>query len=97
MGMCEKSHPGLWAGLLCRKRYIDDKLVTSRDQIQAVVNLGAGFDTQAYRPAFSGFSVWELDQRENIAAKQKRLQRHLGAIPSNVKLLSVDFDAMTLA
>jgi len=37
----ERSNPGIWGGLLCRKRYIDEKLVASRNEIEAVVNLGA--------------------------------------------------------
>ena len=36
-------------------------------QIDAVVNLGAGFDTRVYRlPALASMPVWEVDQRENI-------------------------------
>ena len=45
----EKSAPGVWGGLMCRKRYIDEKLIESVDRIEAVVILGAGFDTRAYR------------------------------------------------
>jgi hypothetical protein len=41
----EKSAPGLWALMACRKRYIDEKLIEAVDEIDAVVNLGAGFDT----------------------------------------------------
>jgi len=36
--------------------------------------------------------VWEVDQRENIEAKQKRLRKVLGTIPANVKLIALDFD-----
>lgn len=49
VGMIEKSDPGLWAGLLRRKRYIDEKIADSSGAVKAVVNLGAGFDTRAYR------------------------------------------------
>jgi O-methyltransferase involved in polyketide biosynthesis len=43
----EKKAPGLWGGITSRKRYIDDKVVEDADgQIEAVVNLGAGFDTR---------------------------------------------------
>jgi len=93
IGMSEKSNPGIWGGLLCRKRYIDEKLVASRNEIQAVVNLGAGFDTRPYRlPALSRLPVWEVDQSENVKAKEKRLRREFGTIPANVKLVPVDFD-----
>lgn len=58
-----------------------------------MVNLGAGFDTRPYRlPALSGLPVWEIDQYENVEAKQKRLRKAFGAIPANVKLVPADFD-----
>jgi methyltransferase (TIGR00027 family) len=57
------------------------------------VNLGAGFDTRAYRlPALSGVPVWEVDQSDNIKAKRLRLTKVLGEIPSNVTLVEIDFD-----
>ncbi len=93
IGLSEKSNPGIWGGLLCRKRYIDEKIAASRNEVEAVVNLGAGFDTRPYRlPALSGLPVWEVDQRENVEAKEKRLRRVLGTIPANVKLVVADFD-----
>jgi len=50
----EKDFPGMWGGMMCRKRYIDEKLIDSLNQIDAVVNLGAGYDTRVYRlPALS--------------------------------------------
>jgi methyltransferase (TIGR00027 family) len=89
----ERSNPGIWGGLLCRKRYIDEKLVASRNQIEALMNLGAGFDTRPYRlPSLGGLPVWEIDQFENIKAKEERLRKALGTIPANVKLVPVDFD-----
>jgi methyltransferase (TIGR00027 family) len=67
----EKSSPGLWGGLLCRKRYIEDKVFETRNEIEAFVNLGAGFDTRPYRlPALAGLPVWELDQSQSILAKR---------------------------
>ncbi len=90
----EKKMPGMWSGFMCRKRYIDDKVAdTAGVQTGAVVNLGAGFDTRAYRiPALSRLPVWEVDQPANIKAKQKRLKKVLGDIPKNVTLVPVDFD-----
>jgi methyltransferase (TIGR00027 family) len=93
IGLAEKSDPGIWGGMLCRKRYIDEKLVASRNEIEAMVNLGAGFDTRSYRlPALSGLPVWEVDQRENVEVREKRLRKALRTIPANVKLVAVDFD-----
>lgn len=85
--------PGLWDGMLCRKRYIDEKLIESVNQVNAVVNLGAGFDTRAYRlSALSKMSVWEVDQPENIKSKQIRLCKLFGAVPPNVRLVPIDLD-----
>jgi O-methyltransferase involved in polyketide biosynthesis len=66
--LSEKSNPGIWSGILCRNCYIDEKLVASRKQIEAVVNLGAGFDTRLHRlPELSGLPPREVDQRELAA------------------------------
>lgn len=93
IGLSEKSNPGIWGALLCRKRYIDEKLVASRNEIEAAVNLGAGFDTRPYRlPVLSGLPVWEIDQCENVQAKERRLRKAFGTIPANVKLVHADFD-----
>jgi methyltransferase (TIGR00027 family) len=89
----EKTSPGLWALMACRKRYIDEKLIEALGDIDAVVNLGAGFDTRAYRlPALVSIPVWEIDQPENIEIKRARLQRRLGATPAHVALVPIDFD-----
>ena len=46
--MTEKRIPGGWAAFLCRKRYVDDQLVNAvTEGIDAVVILGAGYDTRA--------------------------------------------------
>ena len=46
----EEKVPGLWAGIMSRKRYIDDRVSDDADgRIEAVVNLGAGFDTRSFR------------------------------------------------
>jgi methyltransferase (TIGR00027 family) len=89
----EKRTPGIWGGVMCRKRYIDEKLCESRSQIRTVVNLGAGFDTRAYRlPALADLPIWEVDQPENIEAKRRQLQRIFGEVPAHVKLVPIDFD-----
>ena len=94
----EKSLPGIWGGMMCRKRYIDEKLIEASGQIEAVVNLGAGFDTRAYRlPALADTPVWEVDQPENIQPKQAQLRKLFGGVPSHVRLVSIDFDHKQLS
>jgi len=84
----EQNVPGLWGGIMARKRFIDDALTGSA--IEAVVNLGAGFDTRGCRPG--GHVVWELDQRSTIEAKRKRLRKIFGTVPENLTLVPLDFD-----
>jgi methyltransferase (TIGR00027 family) len=95
--MAERKYPGLWGGMLCRKRYIDEKLIEALAQMEAFVNLGAGFDTRAFRLLRnSSVHAWELDQPANIAAKRRRLAQRFGAIPSFATLVAVDFEHLAL-
>ncbi|MFP6561898.1 SAM-dependent methyltransferase [Paraburkholderia sp. B3] len=89
--LAERRYPGLWGGILCRKRFIDDKLREALDGIEALVNLGAGFDTRAYR-MLPGTRVraWELDQPVNIDAKWRRLSQRLGSLPPQIHLVAAD-------
>jgi methyltransferase (TIGR00027 family) len=91
--LTEKSDPGIWGGLLCRKRYIDDRLLAGSHGVDGVLSLGAGFDTRPLRlQQLSRLPVWEVDQHENIEAKALRLRKVLGEIPAHIKLVSADFD-----
>jgi methyltransferase (TIGR00027 family) len=96
--MSEKSAPGVWAIFPVRKRYIDDKVAEAvAEETSAVVNLGAGLDTLAFRvPALDTVQVWEVDQPENIEAKRSKLMKALGEIPTRLCLVSVDFDHQEL-
>jgi methyltransferase (TIGR00027 family) len=95
--VAEKTSPGIYGGILCRKRYIDEKLLESSGQIEAVVNLGAGFDTRLYRlPALSRMQAWEVDQPRNIDSKRRSLRRLFGSIPDRVTLVPIDFDRENL-
>lgn len=96
----EKKIPGLWASMLCRKRYVDDALREALDDggIEAVVILGAGFDTRACRlPALARIPVYEVDLPANIDRKRAALTKALGRVPDNVKLVPVDFETQNLA
>jgi len=90
----EKRMPGMWSGFMCRKRYIDDKLSEAAGiSTAAAVNLGAGFDTRAYRlPALSNIPVWEIDQPKNIDAKRIMLKKVFKSLPEHVTLVPIDLD-----
>jgi methyltransferase (TIGR00027 family) len=93
----ERAFPGLWSGIMCRKRYIDEALIALSREIDAVVNLGAGFDTRAYRlPPLAKVPVWEVDQPANIKSKQDRLRQWFGRPPEHITFVSIDFDQEAL-
>jgi len=93
MTAMEREGPGLWASLTCRKSYIADKVGESLDDIDAVVVLGAGFDTLAYRLARkTSVPIFEVDQPVNIARKASAVRRALGAQPSSIHLVPLDFE-----
>ena len=89
----EFTGPGLWVNMACRKRFIDDKLKEALDDIDAVVILGAGLDTRAYRLTRQvRIPVFEVDLPVNIAMKAKTVRRVLGQPPLSVRLVALDFE-----
>ncbi|MFC1610430.1 SAM-dependent methyltransferase [Myxococcota bacterium] len=94
----EQKVPGLWGGIMARKRYIDDQVFeAATGRVEAVVNLGAGFDTRAYRtPALKDIPTWEIDLPKNIVAKRSRLEKLFQEVPSHVTLVPIDFDREAL-
>lgn len=89
----ERRGPGLWASIACRKRLIDERLSDPLNEFDAVVILGAGMDTRAYRIArHSPLPVFEVDQPVTIDRKTAVAQRVLGDIPPSVHLVPVDFE-----
>lgn len=90
----EQNAPGLWGGMMARKRYIDDVVAEAAGgSVEAVVNLGAGFDTRAFRlPELETVPVWEVDQTASIEVKKHRLNVIFGEVPEHVSLVPIDFD-----
>ncbi|CDQ43861.1 MULTISPECIES: SAM-dependent methyltransferase [Mycolicibacterium] len=89
----DRSGPGLWAGIACRKRYIDDKVSDPASETDAVVILGSGLDTRPYRIArYSDLPVFEVDQQASIDRKRTTVERALGAVPASVQLIGLDLE-----
>jgi methyltransferase (TIGR00027 family) len=89
----ERTGPGLWANLSCRKHYIDDNLADALSTVDAVVILGAGLDTRPYRLAqHSDVPVFEVDQQANIARKRAIVAKVFGTAPPSVRLVPMDFE-----
>jgi methyltransferase (TIGR00027 family) len=93
MATMDRDGPGLWASLTCRKRYISDKVTASLNDVDAVVVLGAGFDTLAYRLArTTRIPIFEVDQPINITRKAAAVRRVLGGQPDSVRLVPLNFE-----
>lgn len=94
LNLFEKQIEGASSAFLCRKRYIDETIVAAAENgsVAAIVNLGAAFDTRAYRlPALTTIPTWEVDQPINIEAKRNGVHNALGAIPPHVTLVPNNF------
>ncbi|MCP4356791.1 MAG: class I SAM-dependent methyltransferase [Chloroflexi bacterium] len=94
LSFTEKQIKGGSSAFLCRKQYIDETIVAAVENgsFDAIVNLGAAFDTRVYRlPALANIPAWEVDQPVNIKAKQKGVQSALGTIPPHVTLVPINF------
>ncbi|MCX2929088.1 SAM-dependent methyltransferase [Mycobacterium sp. CVI_P3] len=89
-----KKISGGWSSFLCRKRYIDDQLRAALvNDIDAVVILGAGYDTRAVRlPELADIGVCEVDLPANTMRKTAALHRAFGRTPPNMTLVPVDFE-----
>jgi len=93
MSAMERSAPGMWANFVCRKRYIAERVTEALDDIDAIVVLGAGMDTLAYRLARqTRIPIFEVDQPVNIERKAAAVRRVLGEQPSSVRLVPLDFE-----
>jgi methyltransferase (TIGR00027 family) len=89
----EYTGPGLWANMACRKRFIADKLQAALGEIDAVVILGAGFDTRPYLLTRQvRIPIFEVDLPVNIARKAETVRRVLGGPPLSVRLVALDFE-----
>jgi len=92
----ERAAPRSWALIACRKRHIADKLYEALDGVDAVVVLGAGMDTTAYRLARrSGIPAFEVDLPVNIGPKSAAVRHTIGAVPDPVRLVPLDFERRT--
>ncbi|PKF60508.1 hypothetical protein CW745_14970 [Psychromonas sp. psych-6C06] len=89
----EKSVPGLYGNMVCRTRYMDEKLnEASLEGYKNVVIIGAGLDMRAYRiDGLESLNFFELDSAPMSDYKQKNIQplirtsQHVTYLPINLK------------
>ncbi|MGE2836671.1 SAM-dependent methyltransferase [Mycobacterium sp. SMC-4] len=88
----ERTAPGVWTSIACRKRYIDERLSDPLNETDAVIVLGSGLDTRGCRIARHGdLPVYEIDRPEAIDHKRVVLQRVAGEVLPSVHLVGLDF------
>jgi methyltransferase (TIGR00027 family) len=95
----ERTAPGMWGSMLCRKRYADDTVTQAvTSGIGQVVILGAGLDTRAYRLVVpAGARAFEIDQPANTTLKIRRVEAAIGRVPEGVHVIPVDFETDDVA
>ena len=92
-------HNPIFFWVNARTHHVDALLVEALSQgATQVVNLGAGFDSRAYRfrDRFPQVRFFELDLPATIAAKRERVVKIFGAVPDRVVLVPTDFTAHPL-
>lgn len=90
--------PGITLHYILRKNYIEDKAIEAiANGAQQIVNLGAGFDTLAWRfcQQYSDVNFIEIDHPATSEYKKTALQKDANAL-SNMHFLSVDFSQQNL-
>jgi methyltransferase (TIGR00027 family) len=83
-----------------RTKHIDAILTDAlKNGATQVVNLGAGYDSRAYRfhQAAPAVKYFEIDMPEMIADKKERVKKVLGELPGWVTYVSIDFSKQTLS
>lgn len=99
MQLREKSTPGLVGWMFCRFRYIDDvlKKCLAENEIDTVVNLGAGYDCRAfYIPGVQNIRYFEVDHPDVIRQKKAKMTKILGVLPKHVIFVPLDFEQQSL-
>jgi methyltransferase (TIGR00027 family) len=94
----ERLTPGVIGCFICRTRYIDDAVLRAVvEEFDAVVNLGAGVDTRAFRiPGIEEVRYFEMDLPELLDAKKQYIDKKIGGLPANLSLVPIDFDSQNI-
>ena len=86
------------AFIAVRSRYVEDMLEHfMREDCRQYVILGAGLDSWALRHEAPGITVFEVDHPATQQWKESRIRSRLGALPSHLVLVPVDFERESTA
>ena len=90
----EKIIPGIIGGQICRTKFIDDKTLEVLKDVEQILILGAGLDTRAFRlKGIEDKIIYEIDLPGVQKNKKKKLVKYLGALPTNVQYIPIDFNS----
>lgn len=89
---------GAFGLIICRTKYIDGLLKSSMaNGIDQLVILGAGLDTRPYRILGpNDIKIVEVDLPIIQNIKKEKILKILGALPSNITFISINFNSQTL-
>ena len=82
-----------------RTKHIDNILKQAADDgVGQVVNLGAGYDSRAYRyrKSMPNVKFFEIELPEMVVEKKRRLKEVLGYVPDYVAFVPIDFNKQTI-
>jgi methyltransferase (TIGR00027 family) len=82
-----------------RTKHMDALLrQAAKDGVVQVVNLGAGYDSRAYRfrDSMPEARFFEIDLPAMIAEKKRRIKAALGRVPDDVAYVPIDFNTQTI-
>jgi methyltransferase (TIGR00027 family) len=84
--------------IVVRSRYAEDCLERSiGNGCRQYVILGAGLDSWALRQDEPGVTVFEVDHPATLQWKEARIRSRLGALPSHLVLIPLDFERESVA
>jgi methyltransferase (TIGR00027 family) len=86
------------AFIVIRSRYAEDMLENViKDGCHQYIIMGAGLDSWALRHKESNVKVYELDLPATQQLKEARIRSYLGAVPSNLVMVPIDFESESVA
>jgi methyltransferase (TIGR00027 family) len=86
--------PGAVPALAARTAHFDNYLAKCiGDGIDQMVNLGAGYDSRAYRfEELRGAKVFEIDHPATLKVKVGKVRKLFGALPGHVVYVPINFE-----
>jgi methyltransferase (TIGR00027 family) len=95
--LLDRNAPGARAAGIARTQWIDKEAAQALRVVPQLVQLGAGFDSRAFRlPEAEHVTTFELDFPDTSRAKQAALRQAFGGLPSRVRFVEIDFNRQSL-